>query len=191
MNRRLALFAGLFGLFLLLVCGSVGGVYLYARSSLENVYITLDKMSISSQSPSGGGNPLDMLVRGLSSEVLVDSSILVDNRNALGATVESIDYRVRVNGRDVGEGRGPEGGTKDIAANSKTVLVTRTKMPVASLMTAGAETLARGEAKIDIVGKAKVSVLFVTVERDFQFSPKKIEGSRLDQVLGGSQGGKK
>ncbi len=183
MKRRMPLILGLLVALVLALGCALAGTYLYVRSSLANVYVTLDKMSVSSKSPSGGMNPLDLLVRGLTTEVLVDSLLSIENRNAISATVESIDYRIRVNGKDVGAGHGPEGGAKNIASHSKSVLVTRTKMPVTSLLAAGADSFVKGNAAIDIVGTARIRVLFLTIERDFQFTPATIEGERLDKML--------
>ncbi len=186
MNRRVLIVIGVVVFLIVAGLGAAGGgVWWYAHNALENVYITLGTVNVSTQSPAGGLGPLDILARGLATDVVIDSTFDLDNRNALGATVESIDYKVRVNGREIGTGHAPDGGAKDIAPQSKTPIVARTKLPVTSLIGAGLDGLSRGESKLDIIGKARVSVWFFSVERDFQFVPQKLEGERLDRVLGG------
>ncbi len=171
----------------LLVAGSAVGAYLYAQSALANVLVTLDRVTVSTSSPAGGSGPLDLLARGLSTNLVLDETFEVDNRNAIGATVESIDYHVRLNGRDVGTGRAPESGTTVIAGNSKQAIVARTSLPVTGLLAAGVESLAQGQAKIDVVGTARIKVLVFTVERQFELTPQKLDGERLDQVLTGGK----
>jgi LEA14-like dessication related protein len=167
------------------VLGAVAGVYAYAQNALSNVYVTLDRVTVNTQTPSGGTGLLDLVTRGLSTDVVLDQSFEVDNRNAIGATVESIDYRVRVNGREVGTGHAPETGPQKIAGHAKQPIVARTKLPMTSLLAAGADAVAAGQANIDVVGTARIQVLVFTVEREFRLVPQKLEGERLDRVLGG------
>lgn len=188
MSRRAWVALGAAVVVLVLLAGGAAiGVYAYAQSALQNVYVTLDRIDVHTQAPAGGSGPLDLLTRGLSTEVVMDQTFQVDNRNAIGATVESIDYHVRLNGREIGTGRAPETGSQEIDANSKQSIVAHTRMPLAGLLAAGVDSFARGEAKIDVAGTAKLKVLLFTVERDFQLVPQKLEGERLDRVLGGAK----
>ncbi len=185
MGRRGWLMLGSIAAVLLMgVLGAIVGVYAYAQNALSNVHVTLRRVTVSTQTPSGGTGLLDLLNRGLSTDVVLDQTFEVDNRNAIGATVESIDYHVRMNGREVGTGHAPETGPQKIAGHAKQFIVAQTKLPVTRLLAAGADAIVAGRANIDVVGTARIEVLVFTVEREFQLVPQKLEGERLDRLLG-------
>ncbi len=160
-----------------------GGAYVYLSNAPSNVTITLERINLSTQRLTGGRDMPSLLVQGLAMALVVDATFDIDNGNMIGATVESVDYHLKLNGKDIGQGQAPTGGPLSVSGNSHAKLSSRTQVPAASLLGASVQGLSQGGIRLEVEGTARWSVLWFQMDKKFRLAPSHMDGTRLDTLL--------
>ncbi|WP_292371053.1 LEA type 2 family protein [Methanoregula sp. UBA64] len=144
-------------------------------SVLSDPVVTLDGVRLENVSLSS----LDLLV-----------SIRVENRNPVGATLESCPFSVSYDYAGTHEviATGETGSAK-IPGNSVTVVPARVASKNAALLGAMAEIVLGGKIEVTIDGMAKIKFLMITKEVPFSRTVPVTRGEIVDMVTGQKKDG--
>jgi LEA14-like dessication related protein len=144
-------------------------------SVLSDPVVTLDGVRLENVSLSS----LDLLV-----------SIRVENKNPVGATLESCPFSVSYDYAGTHEviATGETGSAK-IPGNSVTVVPARVASKNAALLGAMAEIVLGGKIEVTIDGMAKIKFLMITKEVPFSRTVPVTRGEIVDMVTGQDKSG--
>jgi LEA14-like dessication related protein len=144
-------------------------------SVLSDPVVTLDGVRLENVSLSS----LDLLV-----------SIRVENRNPVGATLESCPFSVSYDYAGTHEviATGETGSAK-IPGNSVTIVPARVASKNAALLGAMAEIVLGGKIEVTIDGMAKIKFLMITKEVPFSRTVPVTRGEIVDMVTGQDKSG--
>ena len=165
----------------------VAGVELYfIQQAPSEVHVRVREMRFSIDDGSGeqgaDTSVLGRLARAVTSQVVVDSWIEVESALPVSATLESVSWTITVGGVDVGGGATPPSAEQIIAADGASVITAKTRIPVTKI----AKVLIQGRgATAEITGMARVRVLGISIEREFEADATQIaRGGTLADVMG-------
>jgi len=148
-----------------------------------HVTVQLERARVHAEVPPGSGGLLGTVLRGAASQLVVETTLAVDNKNLFGARLESLTFRVRVNGRDIGEGSAPVGAEGlRVQADGRTSVPVVTRFPMTSLAGTGIDVGRSGRFAVEIEGRAQLSILSLPITRDFVFRDLPAERVSLEEI---------
>ena len=138
---------------------AVGGLKLWWDHAVDQVSVVLTDARI--------GVKLGLL--GMPSSAVIDTVFDVENGNFVGAELTSIDYVVRINGREVGPGHGPPPGSNHtIAASGRSSIATSTELGFLAMAQAGIDGVEQRRAEVEVEGDVHARILGLPMARHFK-----------------------